>query len=140
MPRSTWDLSSLTWVGTHNPCFAGQILNHWSPREVPLSCLLVSDSLCIIRLPSLTTLCHVVFLHAVLGYVQLSLPRASSESVHLPRCHPRMQPPLDMMPPLPDPGPREALSRWVHNEGYACFQLSDGSAAHRHMRTVSPWL
>ena len=32
-----WDLSSLTRDQTHVPCVAGQILNHWTTREVPWS-------------------------------------------------------------------------------------------------------
>ena len=31
-----WNLSSLTEDQTHIPCIAGQILNHWTTREVPL--------------------------------------------------------------------------------------------------------
>ena len=108
-PHRMWDLSSLTWDGTHIPCFTGQILNHWTTKEVPLSCILVFDSLCIIRLPSLTTLCHVVFLHAILGYIQLSLPRASSNSLPIPRSHPQTHSPLDTTLPLPAPGPGGGL-------------------------------
>ena len=32
-----WDLSSLTRDQTHVSCVAGQILNHWTTREVPWS-------------------------------------------------------------------------------------------------------
>ena len=33
--HSKWDLSSPARDGTHAPCFARQILNHWATREVP---------------------------------------------------------------------------------------------------------
>ena len=36
---SMWDLSSLTRDGTHIPCIARWILNHWTPREVPEGCV-----------------------------------------------------------------------------------------------------
>ena len=32
----TWDFSSQTRDRTHVPCIAGQILNHWPTRKVPL--------------------------------------------------------------------------------------------------------
>ena len=33
--HGTWVLSSLTRDGTHVPCIARQMLNHWTTREVP---------------------------------------------------------------------------------------------------------
>ena len=39
MPLSMWDLGSLTRDGTHVPCIARCILNHWTTREVPVVAL-----------------------------------------------------------------------------------------------------
>ena len=38
-----WDLGSLTRDGTHVPCIARWILNHWTTREVPNSAFLGAD-------------------------------------------------------------------------------------------------
>lgn len=73
-----------------------------------------------------------------LATLQLSLPRASSESVHLPTLPSPNAATSRRDAAFPDPGPREALVPvGPQCRGYACFLLSDGSAAHRHMRTVS---
>ena len=56
MPRSTWDLSSLTRDRTRIPCAGRQILYHWTTREVPQ---VPSDSfsltLLVYHLPNTTT-------------------------------------------------------------------------------------
>ena len=36
-----WDRNSLSRGRTHVPCIARQILNHWTTKEVPFSCLSV---------------------------------------------------------------------------------------------------
>ena len=34
--RGMWNLSAPAREQTHVPCIAGQVLNHWTTREVPL--------------------------------------------------------------------------------------------------------
>ena len=36
LPHSMWDLSSLTSDGTCIPCSGKQILDHWTPRKIPV--------------------------------------------------------------------------------------------------------
>ena len=40
----TWDLSSSARDHTHTPCIERQSLNHWTPREVPLTLFLRIES------------------------------------------------------------------------------------------------
>jgi len=67
--QGMWDLSSLTRDRTLVPCVAGQILNHWTTREVPGMLPFISRS-------SQTSFFHTEFLLCntdLLGHLALHL-------------------------------------------------------------------